>query len=57
MMVFCFVTQKGGSGKTTLALNCAVAGMIKKKRVVIFDMDTQATAENWYQDGKMMSLY
>ena len=49
-MVFCFVTQKGGSGKTTLALNCAVAGMIKKKRVVIFDMDTQATAENWYQD-------
>lgn len=50
MTVFCFVTQKGGSGKTTLALNCAVAGMMKKKRVVIFDMDTQGTAENWYQD-------
>ena len=50
MIVFCFVTQKGGSGKTTLAVNCAVAGMLKKKRVVIFDMDGQATAENWYQD-------
>ena len=50
MIVFCFVTQKGGSGKTTLAVNCAVAGVMKKKRVVIFDMDGQATAESWYQD-------
>lgn len=50
MIVFCFVTQKGGSGKTTLAINCAVAGLIAKKKVVIFDMDEQATAENWYQD-------
>lgn len=49
-MVFCFVTQKGGSGKTTLAINCAVAGIMAKKRVVIFDMDEQATAESWYQD-------
>lgn len=50
MIVFSFVTQKGGSGKTTLAINCAVAGMMAKKRVIIFDMDEQATAENWYQD-------
>jgi chromosome partitioning protein len=50
MTVFSFVTQKGGSGKTTLAINCAVASMLDKKRVVIFDMDEQGTAENWYQD-------
>lgn len=50
MIVISFVTQKGGSGKTTLAINCAVAAMLTKKRVVIFDMDEQATAENWYQD-------
>lgn len=50
MIVFCFVTQKGGSGKTTLAINCAVASLISKKKVVIFDMDEQATAESWYQD-------
>lgn len=50
MMVISFVTQKGGSGKTTLAVNCAVAAIAAKKRVVIFDMDEQATAENWYQD-------
>ncbi len=50
MTVLSFVTQKGGSGKTTLAINCAVAGIVGKKRVVIFDMDEQGTAENWYQD-------
>jgi chromosome partitioning protein len=50
MTVFSFVTQKGGSGKTTLAINCAVAAMLAKKRVVIFDMDEQATAEHWFQD-------
>jgi chromosome partitioning protein len=50
MMVVSFVTQKGGSGKTTLCLNCAVAALSGKKRVVIFDMDEQATAESWYQD-------
>lgn len=50
MKVFSFVTQKGGSGKTTLALNCAVAAMLEKKKVVIFEMDAQGTAESWYQD-------
>ena len=50
MKIFCFVTQKGGSGKTTLALNCAIAAMLDKNKVVIFDMDNQGTAEQWYQD-------
>lgn len=50
MLVFSFVTQKGGSGKTTLAVNCAVAALADKKRVIIFDMDEQGTAESWYQD-------
>jgi len=50
MMIFSFVTQKGGSGKTTLAVNCAVAATLNRQRVVIFDMDEQGTAESWYQD-------
>jgi chromosome partitioning protein len=49
MMVICFVTQKGGSGKTTLAVNCAVAASQAGARALILDMDTQATAEAWYQ--------
>jgi chromosome partitioning protein len=51
MKVISFVTQKGGSGKTTLCINCAVAAAgLRKRRVVIFDMDNQASAENWYQE-------
>jgi chromosome partitioning protein len=48
MRVITFITQKGGAGKTTLAVNCAVlAG--KKNKVLIFDLDPQMSAENWYQ--------
>lgn len=49
MKVVSFVTQKGGSGKTTLALNFAVAAMSSKKKVVILDMDPQGTAKKWYE--------
>ena len=49
MKVVSFVTQKGGSGKTTLALNFAIAAMAGKKRVVILDMDPQGTARKWYE--------
>lgn len=50
MRVITFVTQKGGAGKTTLALNCAVAAGQKKKSVLILDLDPQGSAEAWYQD-------
>lgn len=50
MKILSFVTQKGGSGKTTLTVNCAVAAVKSKNRVLILDMDAQGTAEAWYQD-------
>lgn len=50
MTIICFITQKGGSGKTTLAISCGVAAAQAGKRVLILDMDAQATAETWYQD-------
>jgi len=50
MRIITFVTQKGGAGKTTLAVNCAVAAEKKKKKVLILDLDPQASAEGWYQD-------
>jgi chromosome partitioning protein len=49
MRVITFVTQKGGAGKTTLTVNCAVAAE-RKKKVLILDLDAQASAEGWYQD-------
>ncbi len=50
MIIISFVTQKGGSGKTTLAISCAVAAMQLGKQVLLIDMDAQGTAETWYQD-------
>ena len=50
MRIITFVTQKGGAGKTTLAVNCAVAAEKKKQKVLILDLDPQASAEGWYQD-------
>jgi len=50
MRVLSFITQKGGSGKTTLAINCAVEAERQGKRVLLLDMDPQGSAEAWYLD-------
>jgi chromosome partitioning protein len=47
MHIVTVITQKGGSGKTTLALSLAVAAMHAGQNVVIIDVDTQATAAAW----------
>ena len=53
MRVISFVTQKGGSGKTTLTFCCAVAAQERGAKVLIVDMDSQGTAEAWYQDREI----
>ncbi len=55
MQVIAFVTQKGGSGKTTLCVNLAVAAEAAGGRCLILDMDPQATAEAWYHDREAAS--
>jgi cellulose biosynthesis protein BcsQ len=42
-----FLTQKGGSGKTTLALHVAVAALEDGARVVLVDTDPQESATAW----------
>jgi chromosome partitioning protein len=49
MVIISFVTQKGGSGKTTLAINCAVAAVQAGGRVLLIDLDAQGSATAWYQ--------
>lgn len=55
MHVLSFVTQKGGSGKTTLCINLAVIAETLGSRVLILDLDPQGTAEAWYQDREAMA--
>lgn len=50
MKIIAFITQKGGVGKTTLVVSCAVVSQTKSNKVLIIDTDPQGTAKDWYND-------
>ena len=47
MRTIAFVTQKGGSGKSTLCINLSVAAQQAGRSVCILEMDRQATVSDW----------
>jgi chromosome partitioning protein len=47
MQTLALVCQKGGAGKTTLALHLAVEGAANGRRVLVLDLDPQASAARW----------
>jgi chromosome partitioning protein len=47
MRTITFATQKGGPGKSTLAIGLAVAAMQLGERVSLLDTDRQGTIANW----------
>jgi chromosome partitioning protein len=52
MRSIAFLSQKGGSGKTTLAIHIAVAAQGAGDRVVLIDTDPQSSALAWAQARK-----
>lgn len=47
MRTIAITNQKGGSGKTTTAVNLAAALGEKKQRVLVIDLDAQSSASAW----------
>lgn len=54
-MIIVFGNQKGGAGKSTLAMLYAnYLVLVKKKKVVVLDMDYQTSIYNRYQEDKIL---
>jgi chromosome partitioning protein len=47
MRTIAFVSQKGGSGKSTIASSLAVAAHEMEEKVCVIDMDPQGSLMNW----------
>ena len=47
MKTIAIISQKGGAGKTTLALHLATAFALSGRNAAIIDLDPQASSANW----------
>ena len=47
MKAVAIISQKGGAGKTTIALHLATAAALEGRNTAIIDLDPQASAANW----------
>ena len=55
MKTIAVISQKGGTGKTTLAINLAIAGELANHKTMIFDLDPQASSRDWYRQRGLAS--
>ena len=47
MITVAIISQKGGSGKTTIAVHLAVCAELQGQPTLILDLDPQASASAW----------
>jgi chromosome partitioning protein len=47
MKTIAIISQKGGAGKTTVAIHLAVAAERRGMKTAVFDLDPQASAASW----------
>ena len=52
MKIIAIISQKGGSGKTTLGVHLAVCAEMNGKNTVIIDLDPQSSSVSWKQSRK-----
>lgn len=52
MRKIAIINQKGGSGKTTTVVNLAASLAEKKRKVLLIDLDAQASTTSWCGIGK-----
>ena len=55
MKTIAIISQKGGAGKTTLAINLAGAAEAAGLRALLIDLDPQASAKAWHDHRKKES--
>lgn len=55
-MIISLLNQKGGAGKSTLAINLARAFTIKGKHTILIDSDIQGSALKWFKKSEDHNL-
>lgn len=57
-MIISLLQEKGGAGKTTIAINLAYTLQFTGFSVLLADADTQGSARDWHQtnDGKLLEV-